>query len=183
MLIGEEGRIFIKINSLTDAEIIDKLTQASCAGVKIQMVERGISCLLPGIPGKTENIQVSSIVGRYLEHSRIYVFGTGAEEKMYISSADFMTRNTQRRVEVACPIYDAQIRESIHKLIDAVLSDTVKARILFPDGSYAKKEKFAAPLDSQQYLMLQAQKTATDVSEEVKSLSGPLKFLKKLFKK
>ena len=183
MLKGEEGRIFIKINSLTDAEIIDKLSQASCAGVKIQMVVRGICCLLPGIPGKTENIQVSSIVGRYLEHSRIYVFGTGAEEKMYISSADFMTRNTQRRVEVACPIYDAQIRESIHKLIDAVLSDTVKARILFPDGSYAKKEKFAAPLDSQQYLMLQAQKNATDVSEEVKSLSGPLKFLKKLFKK
>jgi len=113
----------------------------------------------------------------------VFAFGAGEDASMYIGSADFMTRNTQRRVEVACPIYDAQIRESIHKLIDAVLSDTAKARILFPDGSYAKKEKFAAPLDSQQYLMLQAQKNAADVSEEVKSLSGSLKFLKKLFKK
>ena len=101
---GREGRIFIKINSLTDADIIDKLSEASCAGVQICMMIRGICCLLPGIPGKTENIQVYSIVGGYLEHARIYCFGLGREERMYISSADFMTRNTERRVEVACPI-------------------------------------------------------------------------------
>ena len=157
---GERGRIFIKINSLTDADIMEKLSQASCAGVKIQMVIRGICCLVPGLPGKTENIQVSSIVGRYLEHSRIYCFGSGADEKMYISSADFMTRNTQRRVEVACPIYDARVRERIHLIIDAVQNDTVKARVLMADGEYVKKSETLPPLDSQQFLMDMAAKAA-----------------------
>ena len=154
---GRQGRIFIKVNSLTDVDIIEKLSQASCAGVKIRMVIRGISCLLPGIPGKTENIQISSIVGRYLEHSRIYCFGTGKEEKMYISSADFMTRNTVRRVEAACPIYDEKIRQKIHKIMRAVECDTVKARVLMSDGNYKKKNQGQVPVDSQARLMMLAE--------------------------
>ena len=108
---GPRGRMKFKINSLTDIDIIEKLREASRAGVRIDMVVRGICCLLPGIAGETDNIRVVSIVGRYLEHSRIYIFGEGESERMYISSADFMTRNTQRRVETACPIYDAAVRE------------------------------------------------------------------------
>ena len=163
---GAGGRIFIKINSLTDAEILDKLSRASCAGVQIQMVIRGICCLLPGIPEKTENIQILSIVGRYLEHSRIYCFGSGAEEKMYISSADFMTRNTERRVEVACPIYDGRVREKIHKIIEAELYDTLKARVLLPDGTYTQKDQRKSPLNSQEYLMEEAEKNAAPASDQ-----------------
>lgn len=178
---GKSGRIFIKINSLTDAEIIDKLSQASCAGVRIQMVIRGICCLLPGIPGKTENIQVSSIVGRYLEHSRIYCFGSGEDEKMYISSADFMTRNTERRVEVACPVYDEKIRARIRDIIDAVLYDTVKARVLMADGVYVKKDKRRAPLDSQQFLMEQAVKNAAKMPRQKKRWPDLFRLLRELF--
>lgn len=163
---GAGGRIFIKINSLTDAEILDKLSRASCAGVQIQMVIRGICCLLPGIPEKTENIRILSIVGRYLEHSRIYCFGSGAEEKMYISSADFMTRNTERRVEVACPIYDGKVREKIHKIIEAELYDTLKARVLLPDGTYTQKDQRKSPLNSQEYLMEEAEKNAAPASDQ-----------------
>lgn len=153
---GPQGRIFIKINSLTDAELIEKLSEASCAGVEIRMVIRGICCLLPGIPGKTENIHITSIVGRFLEHSRIYCFGAGADEKMYISSADFMTRNTERRVEVACPLYDGKIRQRIHTLIDALEHDTLKARQLLPDGTYTERSRALPPLDSQRYMLEQA---------------------------
>ena len=161
---GQQGSILIKINSLTDADIIDKLSKASCAGVKIQMVIRGICCLLPGIPEKTENIQISSIVGRFLEHSRIYCFGSGTEEKMYISSADFMTRNTERRVEVACPIYAGKIRQQIHKIMEAVEYDTIKARVLLSDGVYVKKSQQLPPLDSQQFLMEEAEKMLCPLS-------------------
>ena len=107
---GEEAYIGLKMNSLTDKKIIDKLIRASEAGVKIDMVIRGINCLIPQVPGRTDNIRVISIVGRFLEHSRIYIFGYGARKKIYIASADFMTRNTVRRVEVATPIYDQEIR-------------------------------------------------------------------------
>ena len=161
---GGRGRIFVKINSLTDAQIIDKLSEASCAGVKIRMVIRGICCLLPGIPGKTENIEISSIVGRLLEHSRIYCFGEGEEEKMYISSADFMTRNTERRVEVACPVYDKKLRERIHGMIDAILGDNVKARLLMPDGEYVKKDAVGPSLDSQEFFMEQAVKSEEEAA-------------------
>ncbi len=150
---GDRGRIFIKINSLTDADLIDKLSEASRAGVKIRMMIRGICCLLPGIHGKTDNIEIRSIVGRYLEHARIYCFGEGSEERTYISSADFMTRNTERRVEVACPIYDGKVLEKIHRIIEAELRDTLKARVLLPDGAYCRREDALDPLDSQQFLM------------------------------
>lgn len=168
---GSDGYIFIKINSLTDADIIDKLSQASCAGVHIDMIIRGICCILPGIPGKTENIHIYSIVGRYLEHSRIYCFGRDEEERMYISSADFMTRNTERRAEVACPIYDAKIREKIHKIMEAEMYDTVKRRELMADGNYVVKEKNQAPVDSQKFLMEMAYKQAFKDEEDRKGFS------------
>ncbi len=157
---GPRGRIRIKINSLTDAEIIEKLSQASQAGVSVQMVIRGICCLLPGIPGKTENIQIRSVVGRYLEHSRIYCFGEGAEEQMYISSADFMTRNMERRVEAACPIYDEKCRARIHRIWETIEKDTRKARVLRADGTYAEADPGQEPLDSQQFLMALAEQEA-----------------------
>ncbi len=179
---GEEGRIFIKINSLTDADIIDRLSRASAAGARIDMVVRGICCLLPGIAEKTENIRVCSIVGRYLEHSRIYCFGSGEDEKMYISSADFMTRNTQRRVEVACPVYDKTVRKEIHKIIEAVRNDNVKGRMMMTDGTYAEKINGADPFDSQQYLMDEAGERAMAPEEKppVKK-SGKGGFLRRFF--
>lgn len=150
---GEKGRIFAKLNSITDEDLIKKLSEASCAGVQVHLIVRGISCILPGIKGKTENIQIRSIVGRYLEHSRIYVFGTGTSEKMYISSADFMTRNTERRVEVACPIMDASIRKTIHAYIDILERDNTKARILKENGRYHKIKTNDPPFNSQTAMM------------------------------
>ena len=137
---GENGRIVMKMNSLTDVDFIEKISKASCAGVKIDLIVRGICCILPGIPGYTENIRVMSIVGRYLEHPRIFCFGTGAEQKIYIGSADMMTRNTEKRVEVACPILDKDIRNQINHYMKVMLSDNVKARVLQSDGTYRKKK-------------------------------------------
>ncbi len=176
---GDRGRIFLKLNSITDIDIIERLKEASCAGVKIQMLVRGICCILPGVPGKTENISVFQIVGRFLEHSRIYCFGSGKEEKMYLSSADFMTRNTERRVEVACPVYDEDIRSQIHQILDACRADNVKARVLCADGSYIKKAAAPPLLDSQQFLMEQAaaQQTTTSGAETRSPLAS---FLTKL---
>ena len=125
---GGDGEIFMKVNSVTDREIIDKLRDASMAGVKVTMLVRGICCLLPQIPGVTENIKVYSIVGRYLEHSRIYSFGKGEEQKLFIASADIMTRNMDKRVEVGCPIYSRRVKDAINHYIKICLSDTVKAR-------------------------------------------------------
>lgn len=153
---GENGYILLKFNSLTDIDIIEKLCQASCAGVQVELIVRGICCLLPGVKGQTEHVTVTSIVGRYLEHSRIFVFGQGEEEKMYISSADLMTRNTQNRVEVACPIEDAAVRARLRDILYAMQQDTVKARVLQPDGSYVKKPAGSNPVDAQALLMRQA---------------------------
>lgn len=151
-----EGRIFIKMNAITDIDLIEKLKQASCAGVRVRMIVRGICCILPDIPEKTENIEVISIVGRFLEHSRVYCFGQGNDERMYIASADFMTRNTEKRVEVACPIYDQVVREKIHYLMDTCWADNVKARALQRDGSYRTRPIRETPIDSQQMLMAKA---------------------------
>ncbi|HWQ79535.1 MAG TPA: polyphosphate kinase 1 [Anaerovoracaceae bacterium] len=136
---GAEGRIAFKLNSITDIDVINKLRDASCAGVKIDLLVRGICCILPGIPGETENIRITSIVGRFLEHSRIFRFGSGKEQKLFISSADLMTRNMQRRVEVACPIYSEEVKERINEMFDAMFYDTEKARIMQSDGTYRKK--------------------------------------------
>ncbi len=153
---GSEGYMLLKFNSLTDIDIIHKLRDASCAGVRIEMIVRGICCLLPGVKGHTENITVTSIVGRFLEHSRIFVFGRGSEEKMYISSADMMTRNTERRVEIACPIDSPEVRARLHDILYAMQHDTVKARVLQPDGTYQKKPPVPDPICAQVLLMQQA---------------------------
>ena len=133
---GEPAYVGIKINSLCDKTIIDKLIEASQAGVKIDMVIRGICSLIAGVEGFTENITVTSIVGRYLEHSRIYIFGTEKRRKIYISSADYMTRNTIRRVEVAAPVYNEKIKKRLWNMFEILLRDNVKARIQLPDGAY-----------------------------------------------
>ena len=149
---GQEGYIGIKINSLTDKKIIAKLIEASEAGVKIDMVIRGICCLRSGIEDLTDNIRIISIVGRFLEHSRIYIFGTETRARIYIASADFMTRNTTRRVEVAVPIEDVDLRARIQEMFITMLSDNVKAREQQPDGTYVcLTPEENAPLNSQEY--------------------------------
>lgn len=153
---GSAGRMRFKINSLTDMDIIERLRKASRAGVRIDMVVRGICCILPGIPGETENIHIVSIVGRFLEHSRIYCFGEGESERMYISSADFMTRNTQRRVETACPIYDSAVRAKLNGIMDLCLMDNVKARELHADGSYSPVHGGEERFDAQHLQMERA---------------------------
>lgn len=149
---GQEGYIGIKINSLTDKKIIAKLIEASEAGVKIDMVIRGICCLRSCIEDLTDNIRIISIVGRFLEHSRIYIFGTETRARIYIASADFMTRNTTRRVEVAVPIEDVDLRARIQEMFITMLSDNVKAREQQPDGTYVcLTPEENAPLNSQEY--------------------------------
>ena len=153
---GEEAYIGVKINSLTDKKIIDRLIQASKAGVKIDLVVRGICCLIPGVEGETENIRVISIVGRYLEHSRIYIFGCGERQKLYIASADFMTRNTLRRVEVAVPIYDPDLRGQLNEMFITMLSDNQQARELQSDGIYTRVQSDETQLNSQEFFFAQA---------------------------
>ena len=150
---GSEGRIVIKANSLTERDLIDKLAEASRAGVRIRLILRGICCLRPGIPGQTDNITVTSIVGRFLEHSRIYCFGSGDSCRMYLSSADLMTRNLTRRVEIACPIKDPVIQKQLRDLLDILIRDNQKARLLMPDGTYSKILSEDPPFSSQQWLL------------------------------
>ena len=147
---GEAGYVGIKINSLTDKTIIDKLVEASQAGVKIEMIVRGICCLIPGVKGYTENIKVISIVGRFLEHSRIYRFGTKEREKVYIGSADFMTRNTIRRVEVAVPILDQQVRDHLDHMFEMMMSDDEKGKELTSKGLYVSRNLSEIKMDSQE---------------------------------
>ena len=153
---GEPAYVGVKINSLTDKRIIDRLIDASQAGVKIDLVVRGICCLIPGVEGVTENIRVISIVGRFLEHSRIYIFGTGEREKIYIASADFMTRNTIRRVEVAAPILDASLKNRLKEMFSKMLCDNQQARELKSNGEYIRVKNEKTPLNSQEYFYEQA---------------------------
>ena len=159
---GGQGYIGVKINSLTDKKIIDRLIEASQAGVKIELLIRGINCLHSGIKGKTDNIEVHSIVGRFLEHSRIYIFGTPDRDEIYIASADFMTRNTLRRVEVAAPIYDDKLKLRIREMFVTMFSDNVKGRIQQPDGSYQIPQEADTRLDSQEYFYEQAYENARE---------------------
>lgn len=162
--IGESAYIGLKMNSLTDKKIMQKLVEASKAGVKIDMVIRGICCLIPEIKGETENIHVRSIVGRYLEHSRIYIFGTRGREKVYIASADFMTRNTLRRVEVATPIYDPDIKMQLIEMFITMLSDNQKAREEDNKGNYKIPKNQDTPLNSQEFFYEQAYRNAGNVN-------------------
>ena len=150
---GQEGYVCIKANAMTERRIIDKLQEASCAGVHVDLILRGICCLLPGISELTENIHVTSIVGRFLEHARIYCFGRGEEEEMYISSADMMTRNLNRRVEIACPVSDPDLRQMLREIIKTELEDNVKASEMLPDGTYRRKANGGLPTDSQVVFM------------------------------
>ena len=160
---GRPARIFIKVNSVTDRHLIDKLAEASQAGVPVTMNVRGICCLRPGVPGLTDHIRVFSIVGRFLEHPRIYAFGVGEETKLYIGSADLMTRNTQRRVEIACPVIDPAVRRQIKHYVELFCADNVKARNLCVDGTYAPvgRPEGAPALDAQATLMAEALQEAS----------------------
>ena len=148
---GKPAYAGFKLNSLTDKLIIDKLIEASAAGVKIQMLIRGICCLVTGVPGLTENIEVYSIVGRYLEHGRIYIFGAEGNEEVYIASADFMTRNTTRRVEVAAPVMDKEIRSRLLEMFRIMLQDTSKLRVQLDSGAYVKVKSDDTCFNSQEY--------------------------------
>jgi polyphosphate kinase len=157
---GGDAYIGVKLNSLTDKLLIDKMIEASKAGVKIDMIIRGISCLHPGVPGETENIRIISIVGRYLEHSRIYIFGKGEREEIYIASADFMTRNTVRRVEVAAPIYDADLKDRIRGFFELEMKDNVKARISDENGNYTYIEHGTPAVNAQEEFFEMAYRAA-----------------------
>ena len=159
---GEDAYIGLKMNSLTDKKIMEKLIEASCAGVKIDMIIRGICCLIPGVKGKTENITVRSIVGRFLEHSRIYIFGSKGREKVYIASADFMTRNTLRRVEVAAPVYDPDLKMQIIEMFITMLSDNQKAKEEDSEGNYSRPKDQDTPLNSQEFFYQQAYDQAVE---------------------
>ncbi len=166
---GGDGYIAAKINSLNDSAIIAKLIEASQAGVKVELVVRGVCCLIAGVPGYTENITIRSIVGRFLEHSRIFIFGKETkEQKMYIGSADYMSRNTIRRVEVAAPIEDEKLKKRIRDMFSVLMSDNVKARVMLSDGSYVKAERSAddAPVNSQEYFYAEAYKRVDEKKEK-----------------
>lgn len=168
---GETAYIGLKMNSLTDKRIIDKLIDASKAGVKIDMIVRGICCLIPGVEGETENIHVISVVGRFLEHSRIYIFGNGEEAQYYIGSADFMTRNTVKRVEVAAPVYSERLKKRLQDLFDLMLSDNKKARKEDAKGTYSVVEYKGQPINSQELLYQEAYaKTAVNSSNQLEGL-------------
>ena len=167
---GKDGRIVMKMNSVTDVDFIRKVSEASCAGVRVDLIVRGICCILPGVPEYTENVRVMSVVGRYLAHPRIFSFGTGKEQKIYIGSADMMTRNTEKRVEVACPVLDEQIRRQINHDLKVMLSDNVKARVMQKDGTYTKRklkdESSGKMIDSQAVFMEEALKAAEEVQKK-----------------
>lgn len=153
---GPQGRVVMKMNSVTDVDFIQKVAEASKAGVKVDLNVRGICCILPGIPGETENLSVTSIVGRYLEHARIFSFGTGEEQKIYIGSADMMTRNTEKRVEVACPIFDKNVKAQLNHIMDVLFSDNMKARDLQADGTYEMKDYSNERIAAQEVFMKEA---------------------------
>lgn len=164
---GEDGYICIKANSVTERGVIDKLRAASQAGVQVELIIRGICCLLPGVPGETERIHVTSIVGRFLEHARIYCFGKGADAQMYLSSADLMTRNLNRRVEIACPVHDREIREQLQWMLTCQLRDNGKASFLCPDGTYHRKEHTLSTVcNSQEQFMKESFHRAVEPAPE-----------------
>ncbi len=170
---GRDGYVCIKANSVTEREVMDKLAEASRAGVEVQLIIRGICCILPGVAGETENVHVTSVVGRFLEHARIYQFGRGADAEMYIASADLMTRNLNRRVEIACPIQDEELRAELRWILDAQLRDSAKASLVLPDGSYCRKHS-AEPFDSQDYFL------QTSMHKPTEAVAEPIRLAERL---
>ncbi|MCM1132044.1 MAG: polyphosphate kinase 1 [Ruminococcus flavefaciens] len=186
--LGENGYIAAKINSLNDKAIIDKLAEASQAGVKIELIVRGLCCIVAGVPGYTENITVRSIVGRFLEHSRIFIFGReGKEQKIYLGSADYMSRNTIRRVEVAVPVEDERLRKRIREMFAVLMKDNVKARVMLPDGNYVHVERKEGEeaVNSQEYFYEEAYRRLDEKSarqermKAVRAKKGTKKTVKK----
>lgn len=188
---GGEGYVAAKLNSLTDKVLMDKIIECSQAGVKVELVIRGISCLVAGVEGVTDNVQIRSIVGRYLEHARIYIFGTGVRKKVYISSADYMTRNTTRRVEVAAPILSEEVKKRVLDIFDTQMQDNVKARIMQPDGKYVRAERGDIAIDAQSRFYAEAYANApkpapvndSKAVEPEKEKKGFLGWLKRLFRR
>lgn len=188
---GGEGYVAAKLNSLTDKVLMDKIIECSQAGVKVELVIRGISCLVAGVEGVTDNVQIRSIVGRYLEHARIYIFGTGVRKKVYISSADYMTRNTTRRVEVAAPILSEEVKKRVLDIFDTQMQDNVKARIMQPDGKYVRAERGDIAIDAQSRFYSEAYANApkpapvndSKAVEPEKEKKGFLGWLKRLFRR
>ena len=176
---GNNGRIIMKMNSLTDVDFIRKVSEASKAGVKVDLIVRGICCILPGVPGYTDNLRVMSVVGRFLEHPRIFSFGTGANQKIYIGSADMMTRNTEKRVEVACPVLDDNIKIQINHYLKVMLGDNIKARILQSNGAFVKKKASEPMIDSQAVFMEEAIHAKKETPEQENGLGRWLKGLLK----
>ncbi|MHA5220057.1 polyphosphate kinase 1 [Dysosmobacter sp. Phy] len=170
---GQRAYIGVKINSLTDKAIIDRLIEASRAGVQIDLIVRGICCLLPGIPGLTDHIRVISIVGRFLEHSRIYLFGPEERQTAYLASADFMTRNTLRRVEVAAPILDGDLRRRVNAMFQTMLRDNQQARELRPTGEYVRLHAQEDALNAQEYFYRQAYERAAEQPEPQQAAPAP----------
>lgn len=162
---GGHGCVVAKMNSLTDKQLIDRLIEASRAGVTVRLIIRGICCLRPGVPGVTDHIEVRSIVGRFLEHARIYCFGEGADARVYIASADWMTRNTEHRIEVAVPVEDAGLAARLRAMMETELRDNVKARLLGPDGIYLRLPQAGERLDSQLYFCAEAERAAHSEEE------------------
>lgn len=178
---GTSGRITIKVNAITDYDVLEKLAQASQAGVQIRLIVRSICCLLPGLAGVTENVSAVSIVGRFLEHSRIYSFGAGNGQRLFIGSADLMTRNTERRVEIACPVYDKGLRERINAMLEILLKDNIKASVISSQGKYIRKKpgEGEEPFCAQEYFMEEAARLADQRGEREKPGFG--KRLRELF--
>ena len=165
---GSAGRIIMKMNSVTDVDFIRKVEEASCAGVKVDLIVRGICCILPQVPGHTENVRVTSIVGRYLEHPRVFVFGKGEKTKIYIGSADMMTRNTEKRVEVACPVYDEAVKKRLLHQLKVMLADNVKAREMAEDGTYHKKAESGRKINAQETFMQEALHARKEETREMR---------------
>lgn len=157
---GENGRIIMKMNSVTDVDFIEQISRASRAGVEVDLLVRGICCIRPGVEGYTDHVRVTSIVGRFLEHPRIFSFGRGSAQKLYIGSADMMTRNTEKRVEVACPVYDEDLRARLNHMLQVMLEDNVKARVLDAVGTYLKKGQGEPFVDAQEVFMQEAVQAA-----------------------
>lgn len=157
---GENGRIIMKMNSVTDVDFIEQISRASRAGVEVDLLVRGICCIRPGVEGYTDHVRVTSIVGRFLEHPRIFSFGRGSAQKLYIGSADMMTRNTEKRVEVACPVYDEDLRARLNHMLQVMLEDNVKARVLDAAGTYLKKGQGEPFVDAQEVFMQEAVQAA-----------------------
>lgn len=177
----EQGYILFKMNSLTDRDFIDKLAEASRSGVSVKLIIRGICCILPGIENATENIEVKSIVGRFLEHARIYCFGRDDDMKMYLSSADLMTRNTERRIEIAAPVYDEKIKKEIIDYLNMQGQDNIKARIMDINGQYHKITlNDNDPLSSQKYYLYKYYDKVVDQKPDTQ-LDVLKRFFKNLF--